>query len=52
MPENAQPSLVLANGIHSFKGVIHAKILVVLRDNLPDVAACIAEQRKILHNVQ
>src|SRR5438270_13534267 len=52
MPENAQPSLVLANGIHSFKGVIHAKILVVLRDNLPDVAACIAEQRKILHDVQ
>src|SRR5256714_15532266 len=27
MPENAQPSLVLANGVHSFKRTIHAKIL-------------------------
>src|SRR3989442_1139320 len=52
MPENAQPSLVLANGVDSFKRTIHAKILVVLRDNLPDIAACVAEQRKILHDVQ
>src|SRR5205814_5341798 len=52
MPENAQPSLVLTNGVHSVKRTIHAKILVVLRDNLPDIAACIAEQRKILHDIQ
>src|SRR5438874_13217243 len=52
MPENAQPSLVLANGVHSFKRTIHAKILVVLRNNLPDIAARVAEQRKILHDVQ
>src|SRR5438034_3166462 len=52
MPENAQPSLVLANRVYSFKGVIYAKILVILRDNLPDIAARIAEQRKILHDVQ
>src|SRR5881398_2735888 len=44
MPENTQPSLVLSNGIHSFKRTIHAKILVVLRHNLPEIAARVAEQ--------
>src|SRR5258708_1299504 len=43
MPENTQASLVLTNAVDGFKGVIDTQVLVILRDNLPEITPSIAK---------
>src|SRR6266567_3359590 len=51
MPEDAQPPLVLLGYLQSSQHIIDTQKLVVFGNQFDQRAACIAKERKILHDI-